>query len=170
MNIAVAENKNDKDELDNLFKSLKNGEVKAILSKNFEEKLYTLPFGSDGSSQTIIQLLEDKQYIKGSWLNELGIQSNYNMKRETITANENMLNIDNLLPFTDDMYNSRKIGIEKVNEMFGLEIKFGFSSAWKKLRDEISKIENVDSGIDTSNVSLEKHNSTNVDTNIEGGE
>lgn len=148
MNLAVATNKDDKENIDAIFKALETGELKAILSKSFEDKIYTLPYGQQGSSQTIIQLLEDKQYIKGSWLNELGVQSNYNMKRETITANENMLNIDNLLPLTDDMYNARSIGIKQVNEMFGTNIKFDFSSAWKKLRDEINKIEQVDNGTD----------------------
>ena len=59
------------------------------------------------------------------------------MKRETITANENILNVDSLLPLCDIMLDCRKKGVEEINKKFGTDISVDFSSSWKKLRNEI---------------------------------
>lgn len=129
------------------FKKLDDGELAAIFDDNAlsEElsQIKSLPFGVNQSSQTIIQLLEDYQYNRGSWWNEMGVQSNYNMKRETITSSENILNVDSLLPFADNMLNARKEAVEKINKMFGLNWTVDFSSAWKKIRKEIKQKEDA---------------------------
>ena len=138
MNILVAPDEDTKQSLEDVWEELKTGKVTSAIDKNIiSDKLLSLPFASGGTSQTIVQLLEERQYVKGSLLNELGIQSNYNMKRETITSNENILNVDNLLPFSDNMLECRRIALKKVKEIFGLDISVDFSSSWKKLRKEI---------------------------------
>lgn len=138
MNILIASDEDTKKSLDDVYSDLKAGKVSTALDENImANKTASLPFASGGTTQTIIQLLEERQYVKGSWLNELGIQSNYNMKRETITSNENILNVDNLLPLTDNMIECRREGLKKVKDMFGLDITVDFDSSWKKLRTEI---------------------------------
>lgn len=136
--LMVAKSDDDYDDCNDLLKKLEKGELSAVLSKSFQDRLETLPYGAQASAQNLIQLLEDKQYIKGSWLNDLGVQSNYNMKREAITSNENILNVDGLLPLVDDMLEQRELAIEKVNKMFGTNISVELGSAWKKIRTEIS--------------------------------
>lgn len=137
MNILIAGDDDAKQSLDEVIEDLYNGKISTAMSDNWiMDAIKSVPFGENGSSSNIVQLLEERQYIKGSWWNELGVQSNYNMKRETITSSENILNIDSLLPITDDMYNMRKKYIDICNEKFGLEIEFDYSSAWKKIRDE----------------------------------
>ena len=124
--------------LKEVISDLKDGKISSALDANWvTDEIKSLPFGSSGAHSNIVQLLEERQYIKGSWWNELGVQSNYNMKRETITSSENILNIDSLLPITDDMYNQRKKYIDIANKQFGLNITFDYSSAWKKIRDEL---------------------------------
>ncbi len=126
------------------YRELEKGELSAIFDDNvMGEQLKSIPFGAQQSSQTFIQLLEDYQYNKGSWWNEMGIQNNYNMKRETITSSENILNIDSLLPFSDNMLNARKENIDKINKMFGTNWTVDFGSAWKKLRNEIAVSQDV---------------------------
>lgn len=137
MSIVTAPDERTKQALDDLFKDLSDGKIKSILDDSFDNEIKAMPYAQGAQSQTIIQLLEAKQYEKGSWWNEIGVQSNYNMKRETITANENILNIDNLLPLSDMMLECRKKGFEEVNKKFNLDISVDFSSSWKKLRDEI---------------------------------
>lgn len=137
MAIVTAPDERTKNSLDELFKDLSDGKIKSILDDSFDNMIKTMPYAQGAQSQTIIQLLEAKQYEKGSWWNEIGVQSNYNMKRETITANENILNIDNLLPLSDMMLECRKKGFDEVNKKFGLNISVDFSSSWKKLRNEI---------------------------------
>ena len=82
------------------------------------------------SNDTITNLIEYHQYLKASLYNELGLQSNYNMKRESINAGESQLNEDMLHPLIDDMLRERKEGVERVNKMFGTNITVRFNSAW----------------------------------------
>ena len=87
-------------------------------------------------ASTITDLIEYQQYIKASLYNDLGLQSNYNMKRESINAGESQLNEDMLHPLIDNMLAERKAALEKVNEMFGTNISVDFNSAWKINEEE----------------------------------
>lgn len=83
------------------------------------------------ANDTLTQLIEYHQYIKASLYNELGLQSNYNMKRESINSNESQLNEDQLHPLIDNMLKERKEGLKRVNAMFGTNISVSFDSAWE---------------------------------------
>lgn len=89
------------------------------------------------SSNTIIQLIELQQYLKASWFNELGLNVNFNMKREYMSEEEIAVNTDILLPLVDDMYECRCEAVELINDTFNLNIKVEKSSAWanKELED-----------------------------------
>lgn len=50
-----------------------------------------------GSAGVIIQFIELQQYIKASCLNEIGLNANYNMKRESLNSAESALNDDYLI-------------------------------------------------------------------------
>ena len=96
-------------------------------------------------ASTITPLIEYHQYIKASLFNELGLNSNYNMKRESINSNESQLNDDMLHPLIDDMLKERKEGIERVNELFGLNITVEFDNAWlMNEREEVATIEQIE--------------------------
>ena len=77
-------------------------------------------------------LIEYEQYLKASWFNELGLDSNYNMKRERISEGEVNQNSDALIPLVQNMLDSRKDCIENVNKLFGLNISVKLASIWEK--------------------------------------
>lgn len=79
----------------------------------------------------ITQLVELIQYYKASFLNEIGLQANFNMKRERLIESEVAMNVDSLLPFIDNMFAERVKAFSKVNEMFGTEIVVDYNSVWK---------------------------------------
>lgn len=83
------------------------------------------------SAANLTDLIEYHQYLKAGLYNELGLNSNYNMKRESINSNESQLNDDMLHPLIDNMLTERKNMIEKVNAMFGTNISVKFNSAWE---------------------------------------
>lgn len=95
------------------------------------------PPSNNGSYLT--QFIELHQYYKGSFYNEIGLQANFNMKREAIGVGEAAMSQDSLLPLCDDMLEKRKEFCERLNELYGLNIEVDFSSAWKNTRDEIEK-------------------------------
>ena len=84
----------------------------------------------------IKDVIESIQYIKGSWFNEVGLKSAFNMKREAINESEADLNDDILHPTIDTMLECRKSAIEKVNEMYGTNITVELDSAWEKDRHD----------------------------------
>ena len=88
-------------------------------------------------SQLIPQMIELTQYVKASALNEIGLNANYNMKKERITEQEYTLNIDALMPFAENMLNCRKKAVEKINKMYGLNIEVSLNSVWEVNQSEL---------------------------------
>ena len=90
-----------------------------------------------GSAGVVIQFIELQQYIKASCLNEIGLNANYNMKRESLNSAESALNDDYLIPLIDNMLYCRQSFIEGVNTMFGTHFSVELHSAWRtnKLED-----------------------------------
>ena len=113
----------------NFLKKVFDGEIGVIgESKLFESlKVNTT---SSTSQVSMKDLFEYEQYLKASMYNEIGLSANFNMKRERLSSSEVEANTDNLYPLVDDMLNSRRKGLEKVNEMFGLDIQVEFNSSW----------------------------------------
>ena len=93
----------------------------------------------------LIPLIEYHQYTKASFLNDIGLNANYNMKREAINSNESNLNDDMLRPFIDDMLRMREEAVEEINKMYDLNISVSFNSAWAsneiEEEAELNKIE-----------------------------
>lgn len=96
-----------------------------------ETALSTKPFATGGQTNAMSQLIEMHQYLKASFLNEIGLNANYNMKRERINSAETELNNDGLLPLVDDMLHEREEALVKINAMFGTDIKVEKASAWE---------------------------------------
>lgn len=109
-----------------------------------------------GANGTLTNLIEYHQYLKASLYNELGLQSNYNMKRESINSGESQLNEDMLHPLIDDMLRERQIALEKVNAMFGTNITVEFNSAWEiNEREETAAIEQIEAAADETKAPAE---------------
>lgn len=93
------------------------------------------------NSQQLTQFVEVIQYYKANLLNELGLNANYNMKRERLNRNEVSMNIDVLLPFVDNMLYERQQAVEAINTMFGTEITVDLSSSWKTTHEQNDELE-----------------------------
>lgn len=116
---------------DQYIKDVETGKLGIIAENAFLDGVKVQPYSTSGSTGLMTNLIEYQQYLKAGWFNDLGLQANYNMKRESINSNEAQLNDDALLPLIDDMLNCRKIGLEKVNKMFGVNISVDLNSSWK---------------------------------------
>lgn len=90
-------------------------------------------------------LIEYNQYLKASLYNEVGLNANFNMKRERLNSSEVELNTDNLYPFIDNMFWNRLDGLKKLNEKYGCQVAVDFGSTWgKNNSDESVKGDNED--------------------------
>lgn len=107
---------------------LRRGKLGVIANNSFLKDLDIKVFKD--AANILTDLIEYHQYIKASLYNEIGLNSNYNMKRESINSNESQLNDDMLHPLIDNMLVEREKGVDKINKMFGTDIKVSFNSAW----------------------------------------
>lgn len=125
----------------NIFiKKLYDAELAIVADNTFISNsagVRTLQGAQGNSSNYITQLIEYQQYLKASWFNEIGLNSNYNMKRESINSDEAQLNKDALLPLCEDMLQQRKLMCSKVNDMFGRNWSVEFASSWAVLQAEV---------------------------------
>ena len=113
------------------LKDVADGKLGVISDNAFLESLKSISTTVQNSIR-LTDLIEFEQYLRAGWFNDLGINANYNMKRESISPDEAQLNDDALLPFVDDMLECRRIGLEKVNNMYGLDISVNLASSWLK--------------------------------------
>ena len=132
--IVTAPNDETKASLDEMFRQIEKGSsLKVVVDDDLMNELKVSPYGSNDNGIDIIEL---KQYIIGSFYQKLGIQSNFNMKREALNSAESALNDDILYPLIDEMLEERQKGVEKINKLYGTNISVELSSVWKQLRDQ----------------------------------
>ncbi len=141
LNLVVAETDSAKKDAENILNKIVQGEEVGIIGgRQGLENIQTYPY-SAGSDNTIKSLLELRQYLYATWYIDLGINANYNMKRESLSANEVAVNEDTLLPLIDDMLQVREQAIEKINAMYGLNISVKLNSSWEKIQTAVENEE-----------------------------
>lgn len=127
-----------RDAAQKMLDDIRDGKLGVIGSKTAWEdgNIAATPYGQTGN-RTLTDLIETIQYLRASFFNEIGLDANFNMKRESINAGESQLNRDALLPLVDDMLRMRQEGAKKVNAMFGTNITVDYASAWEDNQIEI---------------------------------
>lgn len=111
------------------LKDLEEGKIGAIGEGAFFDGL-KLQASPATNSNYLTQFIELHQYLKGSLYNELGLNANFNMKRESIVESEAALNDDALMPLIDDMLKQRRKMCEDLSDLFGLNVKVDYGSTW----------------------------------------
>lgn len=124
-----------------------------FLVANQNESLRSTPIANVAG--TLTDLIEYHQYLKAGLYNELGLNANYNMKREAINSNESQLNDDMLSPLIDEMLKMRREAADEINSMFGTDITVDFNSSWKENEIEedlaLEAMENQNESIELAN-------------------
>ena len=145
------------------FDDLESGKMGVIGETAFLDGIRVTNISTQ-SSNTVIQLIELQQYLKASWYNELGLNVNFNMKREYMSEEEIAVNTDILLPLVDDMLECREKACELINSVFGLNVSVKKSSAWaNKEQEELSALAEAATA---GGIGLKE----TIDKKIEGGE
>lgn len=130
-----------KNDIDKLYLDIEEGvKIGSVVASNplFDSVKNSLV--SDSKDSLIKELLEAKQFIKGNWFLDIGTQSNFNMKRESINESESGLNQDTLIPFPDDMKHNREESWKKILELGWIKepVTIEFDSSWHKIHEEYS--------------------------------
>lgn len=117
-------------------KHLIDGDIDVIADVPMLDGVRSLPF-SAGNGNRITDLIEYRQYLWGTFLNEIGLKAAYNMKREALSDDEVSVNDLSLTPLIENMLECRQDGLDRVNKMYGTNITVKLSGAWEDLRKDI---------------------------------
>lgn len=146
ISILTALSDNAKNSAEEYIEGIKNGELGVIGDTGiFGESDIDLLTTNQGRTGILTDLIELQQYTKASLYNDMGLNANYNMKRESLNSAESQLNNDMLLPFIDDMLRCRQKCFDDVNKKYGTNIKVSLFSAWE---DNAEELETAQESID----------------------
>ena len=141
VSILYANNDNSKDSAEEFMKDVEDGnKLGVILGDTWVDDNgdFRVNDYRKANTQDLKDVMELQQYLKASFWNDIGIQANYNMKREAINDSEAGMNEESLKPFIDDMLECRKEALEKINKQFGTNITVRFSSSWVRREKIVS--------------------------------
>lgn len=159
MLISASDDKT-KQSADEFLKKILDGDF-SVIGENAFFKGVNMQTAATSNTQYITQLVELVQYYKANMLNELGLNANYNMKRERLNTGEVAMNVDVLLPYVDNMLHERQKALKKVNEMFGTEISVRLGSSWYL---EHENYESLVTGVEVVTEEERENDPTNEDT------
>ena len=148
-----------KQNADMFIKKLIDGELSVIGENQFLDGVKVHNVSSQANY--IQQFIELNQYLKASAFNEIGLDANFNMKRERLTVNEVELNTSILIPLADNMLEERRNAMDLINKKYGLNIEVDLSSVWKMQKEE------VDKATETQDTETETETDTETDTETE---
>lgn len=135
--ISAADDRTKKSAED-FISNLQKGVLSVIADNDFLDSLKTKDFMTSNGGQLMQNLVELRQYLKAIEYEELGLKTNYNMKREALNTSESTIDTDILRPFIDSMLEERQIGWDKVNKHYGTNISCKLASSWADNIKEIN--------------------------------
>ena len=142
--LISASDDNTKQSAEIYIEKLLNGDF-SIVAENAFLKGVNVQTINHNATNPIKDLIELNQYLKAQLLAEIGLNANFNMKRERLNETEIALNVDEILPFAENMYTCRVDAVKAINEKYGTNIEVDFNSAWKTEHENAEKLtENVE--------------------------
>lgn len=139
----------------NYIKGLEDGKLSAVAETPFIDSIKAANLSVQGANN-IIQLIELQQYLKASWYNEIGLNANFNMKREYLSEEEIRSSSDVLLPLIDNMLFCREKALDLVNSTFGTNITVKKNSAWENKQEELDTAqEQADADVEATEAKTE---------------
>ena len=130
-NIITANDDPTRESAELYLKKIEEGKTGVIMDNKLFDSLMVFT-NNPTNNVSLMDLVQYQQYLKASLYNEIGLNSNYNMKKERLISGELEQNADILYPFVDGMLECRQAGVKKVNEMFDLNISVDLDSSWNR--------------------------------------
>ena len=121
--IVTAQDDKQKAEADRILEHMYNADPEMVMKEDLVNRIQVNPIALNGTRSPLTELIEFHQFILANFYHAFGINSNYNLKREQLNSNEITVNEDVMRLNIEDMLQCRQKGIEKINEIYGLNIR-----------------------------------------------
>lgn len=128
--VIVADNGPEAESAQAYIDNLEKGHLANIVKRPFMEGI-RVENQNSGGSNSILQLIQLHQYLKANWYNDIGLNSNGNIKSQYQSERELNATVDIMLPLIDDMLKCREQALKEVNRVFGTNISVEKNSAWE---------------------------------------
>ena len=148
------------------IKKIIDGELSVIGDNAMFDGVKVQPTNT-GNGFNIQSMIEYHQYIKSVLFNEVGISSNFNMKRERLVSGEVEQSEDSLFPFVYNMLQCRQNAVKAINEKYGLNITVDFGSVWKIKQVELEQDLNNEQGNSENNSQNNSGDNSQANTETE---
>ena len=112
------------------------GKPYTIAQKNLVADLQGIPMTQKTPASEITQLIEMRQYIYSHFYEILGLQTHDNMKKERLITDEINDNEEISALNVEDIYISIKSGIDRVNKMFGTDIRVSINPIIQRAHED----------------------------------
>lgn len=141
--IFTAENDKQKAECNRVLDRLYEGYPDITMEEDLVSHIRVNPIAMNSTRSTITELIEFQQYVLANFYHSFGINSNYNLKREQLNSNEIDVNKEVLRLNIDDMLKCREMGVSKINDKYGLNIRVHLNEEVYKalLQEELGLIQ-----------------------------
>lgn len=106
-----------------ILRAIYMGKPYSVVTSELLERINVNPLSEHGLATTLTETLEVCQYILAMFWNGVGIDMNYNMKRERLITAEVDKNVQSLIVPIQTILETLNEGFEKANNLFGLNIK-----------------------------------------------
>ena len=109
------------------LKQVYDGKQGIIGSQPLLESLSVNPLAEHRDFQSVIEL---NKFYYSDFFQKIGLTNLYNNIHDRISATETEFTATSIYPFVDNMKKNREAAIEKINQLFGLDVTVEFTSSW----------------------------------------
>ena len=109
------------------LKQVYDGKQGIIGSQPLLESLSVNPLAEHRDFQSVIEL---NKFYYSDFFQKIGLTNLYNNIHDRISATETEFTATSIYPFVDNMKKNRTKAVEKINELFGLNVTVEFTSSW----------------------------------------
>lgn len=121
---------------ENVLRRVYEGKPFSVVTSEILAQLHVNPLSNNGVSKDLIELLEVCQYIFAMFWNAIGIDANYNMKRERLITAEVDKNLMSLKVPIETILETLNADLDKANELFGTNYHAVINPEFKPVETE----------------------------------
>ena len=139
INLVSGDTQSTVDSIRAVIAAMYEGDPTIVVKSSLIDKLQGIPLLDKQSNQNLVQLIEVQQYILSHFYEQIGICTHDQMKRERLITAEINDNLDLAFLNIDDMLESIREGIERVNAMFGTDMSVRLNPIIERQRQRVEE-------------------------------
>ena len=136
-NLVSGDTQNTVDSIKAVICAMYEGDPTIVVKSSLIDKLQGIPIlNNTSNNQNLVQLIEVQQYILSHFYEQIGITTHDQMKRERLITAEINDNLDLAFLNIDDILESIREGLQRVNSMFGTNIEARLNDIIQRQREQ----------------------------------